>query len=199
MAQKLGINNFEMVGLMQFLGYAIRKGLAKAEDLGLSSFPLLDLPLEPEHGDDRAHHEFVEEALAGIADGTGPVAQGMARAVERLGPGAMELYNAIYPAWGSRVHHVRGVAEALHWATDTRGPMNSCQDYVRGPNHGFGNSTEIADWFGVPGGHLAGESEGKNKNVYQDTERLTVWVQHNQSLKNSLVFPPAGYGHQDLR
>jgi len=200
LAQKLGINNFEMCGLMQFLGYAIRKGLAKPEDLGLSSFPLLDLPMDAEHGDDRAHHEFVEEALAGVADGTGPVSQGMARAVERLGPDAMELYNAVYPAWGSRIHHVRGVAEALHWATDTRGPMNSCQDYVRGPRHGFGVNTELADWFGVPGGHTIGESEGKNKNVYEDTERLTVWVQHNQSLKNSLPIcelasPPGQFFH----
>jgi aldehyde:ferredoxin oxidoreductase len=200
LAQRLGINNFELVGLLQFLGQAVRMGVAKKEDLGLSSFPLLELPSEPEYGDQKAHHEFVEEALAGIADGTGPVAQGLARAIARLGQDARDLYSAIYPAWGSRIHHVRGVGEALHWATDTRGPMNSCQDYVRGPRHGFGNNTEIADWFGVPGGYLEGEGERKHKNVYEGTERLTAWVQHNQSLKNSLPIcelasPPGQYFH----
>ena len=83
-------------------------------------------------------------------------------------------------------HHVRGVGEALHWATDNRDPMNSCQDYVRGPSHGFGNNVEIADWFGVPGGYLEGESEGKHQNIYEGIERETIWVQHHQSLKNAL-------------
>ena len=75
------------------------------------------------------------------------------------------------------------MGEALHWATDTRDPFNSCHDYVSG----FGNSKEVADWFGVPGGYLEGESEGKHQNIYQGTERETVWVQNNQSLKNSLL------------
>jgi len=72
-------------------------------------------------------------------------------------------------------------------ATDTRDPFDSCHDYVQGPNHGFGNNQEIADWFGLPGGYLAGEAEGKHQNIYEGTERLTAWVQHHQSLKNSLL------------
>ena len=200
LAQKLGINNFELVGLQQFGATAIRMGFATKEDFGLSSFPLLDLPPGPEYGDDEAHHKFVEETLAGIADGTSPVAQGLARTVARLGQDARDLYDAIYPAWGSRNHHVRGVGEALHWATDTRGPMSSCQDYVRQPSHGFGRSKELGDYFGVPGGYLEGEAEGKHRNVYEGTERETVWVQHNQSLKNSLPIcelasPPGQFFH----
>jgi aldehyde:ferredoxin oxidoreductase len=200
LAQKLGINNFELSGIMMFLNHAIPMGLVKKEDLGLSSFPLQDLPLEEEYGDDRAHYKFLEELLMPISDGTGPVAQGLARFVEQFGQEAMDLYTAIYPAWGSRVHHVRGVGEALHWATDTRGPMDSSQDYVRFPSHGFGNNKKVADWFGVPGGHLDGESEGKNQNIYEGTERQTAWVQHNQSLKNSLPIcelasPPGQFFH----
>jgi len=33
--------------------------------------------------------------------------------------------------------------------------MNSCQDYVRALGMGFGNNTEITDWFGIPGGYLS--------------------------------------------
>jgi len=200
LAQQLGINNFELNGVMGFLRHSIPMGLVKAEDLGLSSFPLLDLPNESEYGDDKAHHHFVEELVNSIADGTGPISQGLARAVEPFGQEAMDLYTAIFPAWGGKVHHVRGVGEALHWATDNRDPMNSCQDYVRWPNHGFGVNKEIADYFGVPGGYLEGESEGKHQNIYEGTERETVWVQHNQSLKNSLPIcelasPPGQYFH----
>ena len=200
LAQKLGINNFEMSGLMAFLRHAIPLDLVKKEDLGLSSFPTLDLPSGPGYGDEKEHHEFLEELLAGIADGTSPVAQGLARALEQFGQDAMDLYGAIFPAWGNQRHHIRGVGEALHWATDTRDPFNSCQDYVRYPSHGFGNNKEIADWFGVPGGYLEGESEGKHQNIYLGTERLVVWVQNHQSLKNSLLIcelasPPGQFFH----
>ena len=113
---------------------------------------------------------------------------------------------AIFPAWGNQKHHVRSVGEALHWATDTRDPFNSCQDYTRS-TWGFGENKEIADWFGVPGGYLVGKREGKHQNIYEGTERETVWVQHNQSLKNSLPIcelasPPGQYFHppeMDLR
>jgi len=200
LAQKLGINNFDLSGLMGFLRHAIPMGLVKKEDLGLSSFPLLDLPLEPEYGDEEAHHEFVEKLLYGIAAGTSPLSQGVARAVEQFGQDARDLYNAIFPAWGNQRHHNRGVGESLHWATDNRDPMNSCQDYVRYPRHGFGSNKEIADWFGVPGGYLEGESEGKHQNIYEGTERQVVWVQNNQSLKNSLTIcelasPPGQFFH----
>jgi len=185
---------------MNFLRHAIPMGLVKQEDLGLSSFPLLDLPFEPEYGNDEAHYEFVEKLLTGIAAGTSPLSQGVARAVEQFGQGARDLYSTIFPAWGNQRHHNRGVGESLHWATDNRDPMNSCQDYVRYPRHGFGNNKEIADWFGVPGGYLEGESEGKHQNIYEGTERQVVWVQNNQSLKNSLTIcelasPPGQFFH----
>ena len=200
LSQKLGINNFELAGLMQFLEYSVTKGMVKREDIGLSSIPMIDRRSEPEYGDPKAHHQFLVELLGGIAEGTSPFSQGMARAAEQFGQSAVDLYDTLFPAWGNRSHHIRGVGEALHWATDTRDPFNSCQDYVRFPDKGFGNNTEIADWFGVPGSYLAGESEGKHKNIYQGIERETVWVQNHQSLKNSLLIcelasPPGQYFH----
>jgi len=200
LSQKLGINNFELAGLMNFLRPAISMGVLKKEDIGLSSIPMIDRSSEPEFGDEKAHYQFLKELLVPIAEGTSPFSQGLARAAEQFGQSAVDVYDSIFPAWGNWRHHIRGVGEALHWATDTRDPMNSCQDYVRGYGKGFGNNTEVADWFGVPGGYLEGESEGKHKNIYQGIERETVWVQNHQSLKNSLLIcelasPPGQYFH----
>ncbi len=183
LSQKLGINNFELNALMMFLYRGIEMGAVKREDMGLSSIPMIDRRSEPERGGEKAHHEFLEELLGPIAEGTSPFSQGVARAAEQFGQSAVDLYNSIFPAWGNMSHHMRGVAEALHWATDTRDPFNSCHDYTGG----FGINTEVANWFDVLGGYLAGESEGKHKNIYQGAERETAWVQNHQCLKNSLL------------
>ena len=181
LAQKLGINTFDLVGLMVFLSHGVPMGVVTEADIGPAWFQVAALPRASAYTDHPAHHRFVEELMFGIADGTHPLAQGMARACEQFGQKAVDLYNQIFPAWGNRFHHIRGVAAALHWATDTRDPVNSSHDYVS-----FGNSEEIADWFGVPGGYLIGEAERKHKNIYEGTERETIWVQNHQCLKNSL-------------
>jgi aldehyde:ferredoxin oxidoreductase len=183
LSQKLGINNFELVGVMLFFYRTIKEtGILTKEDFGLSSIPAVERRKEPFFGSPEVHHAFLEELLGGIADGTSPLSQGVARAAEQFGERALELYKSIFPAWGHRSHHIRGVGEALHWATDTRDPFNSCHDYT----NAFGINTAVADWFGVNGGYLAGESEGKHQNIYDGTEHLTAWVQNHQSLRNSL-------------
>jgi len=185
LSQKLGINNFELMGVVSFLETLVDKeGGLKKEDVGLSSVPFLEPRSESEDENDRAHHLFLEELLGGIADGTSPFSQGLARACEQLGQRA--ALDKLSPAWGCGNHHVRGVSEALHWAMDTRDPFDSCHDYVQDPKVAFGNNKEIADWFGVPGGYLEGEADGKHKNIYEGAERLTAWVQHHQSVKNSM-------------
>jgi aldehyde:ferredoxin oxidoreductase len=74
----------------------------------------------------------------------------------------------------------------LHWATGTRDPFNSCHDYLS-----FGQLEEVARHFDVPGGDII-DPEGDTpdytgiKNTYERAEHLAVWVQNNQSLKNSL-------------
>jgi len=67
----------------------------------------------------------------------------------------------------------------LHWATDTRDPYSSCHDY----SSSFGHFSNIASYFGLPGGDMAG---GKKTMVYDRTEYQTAWVQNHQSIKNSL-------------
>jgi len=184
LTQKLGLNTFEIVSFMVFLAVTIggRRILTK-EDFGLSAIPMIERRHEPEFGGTQAHLDFLQEFCYGLADGTNPLSQGLLRCAENLGSRALELAKEIDPAWGMRAHQLRGVGEALQWAMDTRDPFNSSHDYVIG----FGHSTEIADWFGVPGGYLAGESEGRHRNIYEGTERLTAWVQNHQSLKNSLT------------
>ena len=88
LSQKLGINNYELLGLMEFVLEAIGKGVVGKKDLGLASVPQIDHANEPNHGSPRAHHEFIASLLNGIADGTSLFAQGIARAAERLGPAA---------------------------------------------------------------------------------------------------------------
>ena len=184
LSQKLGLNNFELVATMLFFYRTIKEtGLLTEKDFGLSSIPAMIRRKEPEFGTPEIHHEFLTELLSGIADGTSPLSSGIMRCAEQFGPEVLELAKAIQPAWGNRAHHIRGVGEALHWATDTRDPFNSCHDYT----DGFGVHRDVADWFGVPGGYLIGEDEGKHQNIYEDTEKLTVWVQNAQSVKNSLT------------
>ncbi len=201
LSQRLGINNYELIGIMFFLYHSVGiEGILTKDDFGLSSIPFLEKGFEASDEDANGHSLFLKELLGGIADGTSPFSQGTGRAVEPLGQRAMDLYYTIFPAWGNTHHHIEGVGSALHWATDTRDPMNSCQDYMRAPKVGFGNNKEIADWFGVPGGYLKGKGEGPNEMIYEGAERETAWVQHHQSLKNSLPIcelasPPGQHFH----
>ncbi|MEE8397599.1 MAG: aldehyde ferredoxin oxidoreductase N-terminal domain-containing protein [Desulfobacterales bacterium] len=183
LSQKLGLNNFELVGFMLFFFRTIKEHkILTKEDFGLSAIPAVENRKEPEFGGTQAHHDFLQEFLFGLADGSNPLSAGMMRCAEKFGPKALQLANSINPAWGMRSHHIRGVGEALHWATDTRDPFNSCHDYVSA----FGVNKTIADHFDVIGGYLDGESEGKHQNIYEDTEHQTTWVQNHQCLRNSL-------------
>ena len=185
MSQKLGINNQEMLAIMSFImggmqGKSVmtsegttRKPFFTAADLGLPAIPLYDF------GELGPHHQFLDALLGGIADGTSPFHQGLARAAPQFGSDAVDLYNHICPANGYRSHHIEGISMALHWATDTRDPVNSNHDYV----HAFAKNETVANWFGVPGGYII---PGPHRNVYEGTEKEVWWVQSHQCLKNSL-------------
>ncbi|MDD5191040.1 MAG: aldehyde ferredoxin oxidoreductase N-terminal domain-containing protein, partial [Dehalococcoidales bacterium] len=171
MSQKLGINNYELLGVMVILGSLLSSGAASLRDLGLTSGP-------PYSGGAAAHHRFLDELLGGIASGKSILAQGVGRASKQLGQPAVNLYNSMWAANGYYQHHIECVGSALHWATESRDPWNSCHDY----QSGFGPNASIAAHFGVPGGDWG----GTKKNVYTNTEKQTAWVQNHASLKNSL-------------
>ncbi|MDD5189708.1 MAG: aldehyde ferredoxin oxidoreductase N-terminal domain-containing protein [Dehalococcoidales bacterium] len=174
MSQKLGINNYELLAIMNMIGQI---GRSKRSQMGLTMIPSFDHVGETELGGAEVHHQFLTELLGGIADGTSPFSQGLARAAETLG--ATGAYSAMSPNRGYYQHHIECVGSALHWATDSRDPWSSCHDYQTG----FGPYANIASHFGVPGGDWRGTTK---TNMYDQTEKETIWVQHNQQLKNSL-------------
>lgn len=180
LSQKLGINNYELLSVMSFLKATVGYGILKKSDLGLTSIPMLDNLGQPELGGKEAHHAFLTELLNGIASGTSPLSQGIARAAAQFGRATTDAYDGLSPARGYHQHHIECVGSALHWATDSRDPWSSCHDYMMA----FGPSPYIAQHFGVLGGDwVPGRSK---KNVYERTEYQTAWVQNHQSLKNSL-------------
>jgi len=180
LSQKLGINNYELLGVMSFLRATVGRGTLRYSDLGLTSIPMIDNIGQPEFGGKEAHHAFLTNLLNGIANGTSPFSQGTARAAAQFGKAAVDAFDGLFPARGYMQHHIECVGSALHWATDTRDPWNSCHDYMMA----FGPSPYIAQHFGVPGGDwVPGRSK---KNVYERTEYQTAWVQNHQTLKNSL-------------
>ena len=182
LSQKLGINNYELLGIMFWLG-AVQNRIVDKKALGLTSIPMVDHTGESQYGGQKVHHDFLTELLNGMASGKSILSQGTARAAESLGPAAQKAFNGIFPARGYMQHHIENVGSALHWAMDTRDPYSSCHDYTL-PVQGFGYNTKIADYFGVPGGDMWWA--GGRKMVYDRTEYQTVWVQNHQSIKNSM-------------
>jgi len=177
LSQKLGINNYELLGLMGWLR-AVQYGIVDKKRLGLTSIPMIDQVGKPQFGGQKVHHDFLTELLNSIASGKSLLSQGTARAAESLGPAAQKFFNGLFPARGYTNHHIENVGSALHWAMDTRDPYSSCHDY----SSCFGLYAKIALYFGLPGGDMA----GVKKMVYDRTEYQTVWVQNHQSIKNSM-------------
>jgi len=176
LSQKLGVNNYELLGIMIYILAAMRAGAVTKADLGLTFIPMIDNAGQPEYGGQRAHHRFLTELIGGIADGSSPLSQGLARAVQKIGPRAVRVFESQYPARGYTAHHIETIAAALHWATDSRDPFNSCHDYTSS----FGRNSRIASYFGFKGGQMY------RRNIYKGSERETAWVQHHQCVKNSL-------------
>jgi aldehyde:ferredoxin oxidoreductase len=176
LSQKLGVNNYELLGIMIFLSNAIRSGAVTKADLGLSFIPIIDNASKHQFGGQQAHHRFLTELVGGIANGSSPLSQGIARAVQQFGPKAKRIFEAQYPARGYTSHHIETIPAALHWATDSRDPFNSCHDYTST----FGRNSRVASYFGFKGGRM------KVKDIYDGAENETAWVQHHQCVKNSL-------------
>lgn len=193
LSQKLGINNYELLGIMSWL--LTMRGRVDRKALGVSSIPIFDHSSQTKFGGQDVHHRFLVELLTGMASGKSILSQGTARAAEKLGPAAQAAFKEVFPARGYTRHHIENVGSALHWAMDTRDPYSSCHDYSF-PVQGFGYNTRVAAHFGLPGGDMI----GVRKNVYERTEYQTAWVQNHQSIKNSMPIceyasMPSSYFH----
>jgi len=180
-SQRLGINTFEgIIGLPLLLALSLKSGILTRreieEDIGLPTPKWL--------GGTATNHEFLTVLLHKIANGESPYAEGTPRFIEYFrkklvcGEKLVDLYKELYTAWGYAFHHVDNLGSALHWATDTRDPVDSCHEYKN-------SAPETMEHFGLPP-YANYQIVNLSKTVYEGAERVTAWVQDNQCLKNSL-------------
>lgn len=180
-SQRLGINTFEgIIGLPLLLALSLKSGILTKreieEDIGLPTPKWL--------GGTATNHEFLTVLLHKIANGESPYAEGTARFTEYFGKKLVsgeklvDLYKELYTAYGYAFHHVDNLGSALHWATDTRDPVDSCHEYKN-------SAPEAMEHFGLPP-YDNYQIVDLTKTVYEGAERVTAWVQDNQCLKNSL-------------
>jgi aldehyde:ferredoxin oxidoreductase len=182
LSQKLGINTFEgIIGLPLLLALSLEAGILTRRQIEQH----MGLPAPKWLGGTATNHEFLTTLLHKIAKGDGPYAEGVPRFTEhfekRLGLGEKleNLYKELYTAYGYAFHHVDNLGSALHWATDTRDPVDSCHEY-KNPS-----TPEANEHFGLPT-YDNYQIINLAKTVYEGAERVTAWVQDNQCLKNSL-------------
>ncbi|MEJ2739005.1 MAG: aldehyde ferredoxin oxidoreductase C-terminal domain-containing protein, partial [Dehalococcoidia bacterium] len=130
-------------------------------------------------------HEFMDVLFNKVASGEVPYGEGTPRFTGyfrhklRGGEALMDLQRELYTAHGYAYHHVENLGSALHWATDSRDPLGSAHEYKDPPE-------EIMEYFGLPR-YDSYQILDTSKTVYEGVELVTIWVQENQCLKNSLT------------
>jgi aldehyde:ferredoxin oxidoreductase len=182
LSQKLGINTFEgITGLPFLLALSFEAGILTRKEIEED----VGLPTPQWLGGTATNHEFLTVLLHRIANGERPYSEGTARFAEHFskklvsGEKLMDLYKELHTARGYAFHHVDNLGSALHWATDTRDPIDSCHDY-KNPS-----ASDANEHFGLPR-YDNYQIVDLSKTVYQGAERVTAWVEDNQCLKNSL-------------
>jgi len=182
LSQRLGINTFEgIIGLPLFLALSLEAGILTRKEIEED----VGLPTPKWLGGTATNHEFLTVLLHKIANGESPYAEGAARFTEYFGKKLVsgeklvDLYKELYTAYGYAFHHVDNLGSALHWATDTRDPVDSCHEY-KNPS-----APEANEHFGLPP-YDNYQIINLSKTIYEGAERVTAWVQDNQCLKNSL-------------
>lgn len=180
LSQRLGINTFEVIGLPGLLALSLEAAILTRKEIEED----IGLPTPKWLGGTATNHEFLTVLLHKIANGESPYAEGTPRFIEYFrkklvsGEKLIDLYKELYTAWGYAFHHVDNLGSALHWATDTRDPVDSCHEYKN-------SAPEAMEHFGLPR-YDNYQIVDLGKTVYEGAERVTAWVQDNQCLKNSL-------------
>jgi aldehyde:ferredoxin oxidoreductase len=181
LSQKLGINTFEgIIALPFLLALSFEAGILTRQEIEDD----MGLPAPKWLGGTATSHEFLTVLFHKIANGESPYAEGGARFVEYFrkklvsGERLLDLYKELYTARGYAFHHMDNLGSALHWATDTRDPVDSCHEYKN-------SAPEAMEHFGLPP-YDGYQILDLSKTVYEGAERVTAWVQDNQCLKNSL-------------
>ena len=186
LSQRLGINTYELMdGVPLLLTLSLEAGILTRKEIEED----IGLPTPKWLGGTATNHEFLTVLLHKIANGESPYAEGTARFAEYFGKKLVsgeklvDLYKELSTARGYAFHHVDNLGSALHWATDTRDPVNSCHEYKNIPDPKI--HAQAMEHFGLPP-YDSYQILDLSKTVYQGAERVTAWVQDNQCLKNSL-------------
>jgi aldehyde:ferredoxin oxidoreductase len=202
-AQRLGINHFELYGILWFLRRLWEENLLSENDWCELGLPPISFVTGNQHG--AAERESLWTFLGALADGHGILAGGMARALDQImakssdPPAVRALYDPIYPLHGYSQHYFGWLPLALHAALDVRDPGNSTDAYLTFSGNGvdifsmpreeaLARAAVYAEHYGVPHGWstYAHPQGSLQEAVYEGIERQTFWTICNHSLKNSL-------------
>jgi aldehyde:ferredoxin oxidoreductase len=188
LSQRLGINTFETVMHMPYiLLQSYTQGILKTDDVR----NIFNLPVPPWLGGMDSNHDFLTVLLGKIAGGEQPYSEGTVRFFEYFedkldyGSELMASCEEFSTARGYAYHFVSNLGSALHWAVDTRDPYNSSHDYLNMNAENPQIHNEAMEHFGLPASEQH-QIADISKTDYQRVEKVTAWVQDNQSLKNSL-------------
>jgi len=192
LAQKLGVNHFELYGILVVLRQLHDRQLLTPDEWIAAGLPKLPVALGGEVSDE----EFIRTVIEDVASGTHPLSQGMDRALRPIAEehpqreAILEILELQYPAWGDIIHWYGWVGLALHVITDVRDAGNSTDGYLMFNREGNCDyPTEVlCEHFDVPGGpdFFAHPPGAELTARWDQVEHQTVWVQHEQSIKNSL-------------
>ncbi|MBW2369103.1 MAG: hypothetical protein JRH15_14595 [Deltaproteobacteria bacterium] len=193
LAQKLGINHFELLDLIMIIGETLEQGLMTIEDweqkAGLPNLPDI-------LGGSSTEDKFMEALLYDIASGKSLISQGTNRALDQLvkvlenGEEIKKIVDIKYPAWGYPQHYYGWLGLCLHVALDTRDSGDSTDGYLAfNRDNVSAIPTEVlGKHFEVPYGitTYAHAERGDEKAQWEGIEIQSKFEMTQQSLRNSL-------------
>jgi aldehyde:ferredoxin oxidoreductase len=199
LSQKLGINQFDLVGIWMLL-----KEIATQDLLTREQWEQVGLPPIPRiWGGEASDEEFNSALMHGIADGSSPLAQGGARGFAQIlaeigpHPRLKERLEVLFAAYGQAAHYFGWLSLALHVAMDTRDSGDSTDAVLTFADASVawfegGDPAAVAkklgEYYGVPAGTTtyAHPKGGEVEAVYEGVELQTAFTHREHCLKNSL-------------
>ena len=203
LAQKLGINHYELQALTLLVVDTLKEGIMTPSDW--NEIGLVDLPatiggtgyVEEMEGSTNTDMAFVKKLIKTIADGSSIFSDGVPRAMEKIlkerkdSERLKERFEIMFPAWGQSRHFYGWLGLCVATALDTRDVGSSTEDFIafcRQEDHDIPLET-LGKHFNVPYGlsAYAFAPGSEIEPVYEGIEDQVEWVQRHMCLKNSLL------------
>jgi len=165
----LGIDTVEISGMLYWLRDCVKDGIISNNDI--------DLPKCLGGNTDNIQFlsKFIKEGIA-YRKGFGDIlAEGTARAAEKLGHKAWDIYQRYFMSHGMHTHWCNSVVGCLEWAMDNRDPFDSGHDYLFGMNN---KSAAKFAW----GSEAAADPES-----YDHVPKTLTIIQYNKTYKDMLT------------